>query len=121
MITKLIIKGIVPGLNGKDGLIREHWRKATRRKDLYYALLKSQTNNKHTGKVIIRYIGYKLALMDWDNFTASFKHLGDALVKAKIIKDDKPSIVVQFLPDQIKVNKRIEQRIEIIIEDIEKN
>lgn len=116
MRTEVYIKGIIPGLNGKDGLIREnHWN-AKRRRDLYKVLIRSQTTNRHKGKVIIQYIGYKSILSDWDNFAASFKHLGDALVSNKIIKDDKPAIVVEFLPDQIKC-KRVDQKVIIIIED----
>ena len=56
--------------------------------------------------------------MDWDNFCASFKHLGDALVKADVIKDDNPRIVTKFVCDQIKVSKRIEQKIIIKIKDL---
>jgi hypothetical protein len=118
MITKIIIKGVVHGLNGKHGLIREHYRTAKMKKDLYTTLIKGQTKNKHTGKVIIRYIGYKIVLMDWDNFAASFKHIGDSLVAAGVIVDDKPAIVTEFLPNQIKISKRDQQRIEVIIEDV---
>ena len=60
MITKLTIKGVIPGLNGKTGLIREHYRNAKKRKDLYRVLLRGQNPPKHKGKVIIRYIGYDL-------------------------------------------------------------
>lgn len=119
MTTKIVIKGIVHGLNGKHGLIREHYRTAKRKKELYTTMIKAQTKNKHAGAVIIKYIGYKVVLMDWDNFAASFKHIGDSLVSAGIIVDDKPAIVKEFLPDQIKVRKRDLQRVEIIIEDIE--
>lgn len=118
MRTVITIKGIVPGLNGKHGLIREHFRNAKKRKNLYTILCREQNPNKHPGKVIIHYIGYKSVLMDWDNFSASFKHIGDALVDLGVIVDDKPSIVTQFLPQQIK-SKRVDQRVEIIIEDIE--
>lgn len=118
MRTVLTIKGIVPGLNGKDGLIREHWTSALKKKNLYKVLCREQNPNKHPGKVIIHYIGYKSILMDWDNFSASFKHIGDALVELGVIVDDKPSIVTQFLPQQIK-SKRIDQKVEIIIEDVE--
>jgi hypothetical protein len=55
--------------------------------------------------------------MDWDNFAASFKHIGDSLVAAGVIIDDKPSIIIQFLPQQIK-SKIKEQRVEIIITDL---
>jgi hypothetical protein len=56
--------------------------------------------------------------MDWDNFAASFKHIGDSLVAAGVIVDDKPAIVTEFLPNQIKISKRDQQRIEVIIEDV---
>jgi len=118
MRTVITIKGIVPGLNGKHGLIREHFRNAKKRKNLYTILCREQNPNKHPGKVIIHYIGYKSILMDWDNFSASFKHIGDALVDLGVIVDDKPSIVTKFLPQQIK-SKRVNQRVEIIIEDVE--
>ena len=114
--TTILIKGIVHGMNGKNGLIREHFRTAKRKKELYKVLIKSQTKNEHKGKVKIRYIGYKSILMDWDNFAASFKHLGDALVGCKVIVDDKPAIVQEFIPEQIKC-KRKDQRVVIIIED----
>ena len=54
--------------------------------------------------------------MDWDNFAASFKHLGDSLVNAGVIVDDKPAIIVKFTPIQIK-SKIKDQRVEIIIKD----
>ena len=54
MITKIVIKGIVHGLNGKHGLIREHFRTAKRKKEMYTLLIKGQTNNKHKGKVVIK-------------------------------------------------------------------
>ena len=116
MKTTILIKGIVHGMNGKHGLIREHFRTAKRKKELYKVLIRSQTTNQHKGKVKIRYIGYKSILMDWDNFAASFKHLGDALVSCKVIIDDKPAIVQEFIPEQIKSTRK-EQKVVIIIED----
>lgn len=116
MRTEIVIKGLIPGLNGSQGLIREHHRAAKKRRNLYKVLIRAQTTNRHKGKVIIKYIGYKSILSDWDNFAASFKHLGDALVSNNIIKDDKPAVVHEFLPEQIKC-KRIEQKVVIIIED----
>lgn len=119
MQTTIVIEGIVHGLNGKDGLIREHYRTSKKKKEKYKALFLEQTSNRHAGKVTIEYIGYKSVLMDWDNFAASFKHLGDSLVSAGIIKDDNPSIIVEFMPTQIK-SKRINQRCVIKIKDYEK-
>jgi len=117
MQTTIIINGIIPGLNGPDGLMREHYHQANNKKARYCLLIKSQTKNKHKGKVSIDYIGYKAILMDWDNFAASFKHLGDSLVKCGVILDDNPKIVRPFRIQQIKC-KRIDQRVEIIINDL---
>lgn len=117
----LTIDGIVAGLNGDEGLMRSHWTKIKKIKSLYLEIIRIQLAagkiKQHTGPVKITYIGYKSRLMDWDNFCSSFKHIGDSLVKAQIITDDKPSIVTSFIPQQIKC-KRIEQKAVIIIEDI---
>lgn len=117
METIIQIDGVIPGLNGPTGLIRQHFHKAKEVRLKYQFCIMSQTKNKHKGPVVIEYIGYKVKLMDWDNFSASFKHLGDALVKSGVIKDDKPQIVTKFIVDQIKVN-RDEQKVIIKIKDI---
>ncbi len=118
----LTIDGIISGLNGDKGLMRAHWSETRRMKNIYAEIIRIDMLNKkvhyHPGKVKIRYIGYKSILMDWDNFCSSFKHIGDALVEAKVIVDDKPSIVIEFKPEQIKC-KRTDQKVVIIIEDIE--
>lgn len=118
MITKIVFNEIIPGLNGSDGLIREHFHSAYKRKDHYALLIMSQTRHQHPGPVRIDYIRYTLVLMDWDNMCASFKHLGDGLKNTKVIKDDKPSIVKKFYPRQVKVKHRKNQKTVIIIEDL---
>lgn len=115
--TIIIIPGIVDGMNGKNGLIRENYHAAKAKKQKYAYMIRSQTRNRHPGKVSICYIGYKSVLMDWDNFAASFKHIGDALVKTGVIKDDNPEIVRPFKIMQIKTPRK-EQRVEIIIKDL---
>jgi len=116
----LSIPGLVAGLNGSDGLMRSHWSNTKKQKDLYQMIIADHVREKkvrkHEGKVTIQFIGYKSVLMDWDNFCSSFKHIGDALVKSKIITDDKPSVVIQFIPQQIKC-KRVEQKVIVIIKD----
>lgn len=116
----LSIDGLVAGLNGDKGLMRSHWSNTKRQKELYQMIIADHVREKkvrkHEGKVTIQYIGYKSVLMDWDNFCSSFKHIGDALVKSKIIVDDKPSVVIQFIPQQIKC-KRVEQKVIVIIKD----
>lgn len=109
----------VPGMNGKNGLLREHWSNRKKRKDSIKLEFLSQRQNKpkHTGKVVITYINYYATHpMDWDNFCSSFKLIGDSLTDLGTISDDSPKIVVGFIPKQIKCNK-IDQRIEIVIED----
>lgn len=115
--TTIIIHGIVDGMNGENGLIRESFHAAKKKKTKYAYMIRSQTRNKHAGKVSIKYIGYKSSLMDWDNFAASFKHIGDALVKCGVIVDDSPKYVRPFKIQQIKVPRK-EQRVEIVIEDL---
>jgi hypothetical protein len=117
MKTTIIINGIIDGLNGSSGLMREHWSAAVKKKKKYVKIIKSQTKNKHAGKVVIYYIGYKAVLMDWDNFGASFKHIGDSLVKCGVIVDDSPKYVRPFKMEQITVPRK-DQRVEIIIEDL---
>ena len=117
MITKIVLTERVPGLNGDDGLIRENYHAAKKRKTKLKILMLEQTGNRHKGKVEVTYTRYAVQLMDWDNHGASFKHIGDALQSAKIIKEDKPSVLVDFNPRQVKVQTRKEQRIEIIIKD----
>lgn len=118
MITVIKIKGVIPGLNGDKGLIREHWATAKKSRTKYKVLMMEQSRNRHKGRVRIEYNAFAVELKDWDNHAASFKHLGDALVDAKIIKDDKPSIVIRFITDQIKVDTKKEERVQIIITDL---
>lgn len=112
------IPGLIPGLNGSDGLMRSHWSNVKKAKKTYSQIILSQNHNtlEHKGKVAIEYIGYKSILMDWDNFCSSFKHIGDCLKGCRVIKDDKPSIVMEFIPKQIKC-KRKDQKVVIIIRD----
>lgn len=70
-----------------------------------------------SGPVIITYTRCSSRLMDWDNMCASFKVIGDALVRAGVIPDDDPSIVQYFIPRQAKV-KREEQKVIIEIQEI---
>lgn len=111
---------LTPGLNGSDGLIRGHFFAAKKRKDALYVIMRSWRNKGFvfSGKVKIEYIRYSNRLMDWDNAAASFKHIGDAMVMAGIIKDDNPAVVVEFIPRQFKV-KKAEERTEIVITDLE--
>ena len=105
----------VPGLNGADGLMREHFRAKKKRQERYQWIIRSQTSERFLGKVIVVYTRYSVTQQDWDNLCASFKHIGDALVACKVIKDDKPSIITQFIPRYGKAKNNSEARSEIEI------
>lgn len=115
--VKIVIPEVVPMLNGKDGLIREHWGAAKKRKNRYWAYIRSQTSERFTGRVSIDFTRYGTREPDWDNLCASFKHLGDSLVDAKVITDDKPSVIAEFRPHFVKCKQK-EQRTEIIIKKV---
>lgn len=118
METTITIFSKVPGLNGDDGLIREHFHARKKRIKNLELEIKASSMNKHKGPVRITFTRHACQLMDWDNHCASFKNIGDALKNCKTIVDDKPSIVRVFRPRQVKVSTREEQRITIYIEDI---
>ena len=107
---------LTAGLNGKDGLIRQHFHSAKKVKDDILTEILSQKPEKKKMKICeILYIRYCSRYMDWDNAYASFKHIGDALKKAEIIADDSPNCVTELLCRQVKGK---EQRTEIIITEI---
>lgn len=112
-----IIKERVPGLNGSDGLIREHFHAAGKRKKRYINLIMAQKTIGFKTPVNVIYTRYACRLMDWDNHCASFKHIGDALVACNIIPDDKPSVIINFIPMQVKVKKREQELIKIEIKE----
>jgi len=101
---------LAPGLNGKDGLLRIHWSKRKKWVDAFQALIMAQTQKKIQGEVIVTYERHNTRFMDWDNMGASFKTIGDALVKCGVIEDDSPEIIVKFDPQQVKVGKTIERK-----------
>ena len=112
---KIIIKGVVPMLNGKDGMLRGHWSKRKKLKDQYYYEILSQKPDKFEGKVKICLTRYGMSVPDPDNVGASGKLILDALVMAKVIQDDSMDIVTDYTVKFCKC-KRKEQRTEVSIE-----
>lgn len=111
---------LTAGLNGDDGLIRQHFRESAKVKIRLKLLLMEQKPRGFIPidyPVRITYTRYCSRYMDWDNACASFKWIGDSLVSAGFLKDDAPSIIQEFIPRQIKV-KRAEERTEILIENL---
>jgi Holliday junction resolvase RusA-like endonuclease len=113
------IPEVMPGLNGSDGLINENRWNKKKRQDRCFGLIKAQKPRKHEGKVIIEYTRASVIAPDWDNLSASFKHWGDALVKAGVIQDDKPTVVLNFYPKWEKAKNHKSAKTIIKIMDID--
>ena len=94
----ITINDVAPGLNGKDGLKRIHYRNYAKLLEKWQWLIREQNPPKFTGKVDIIYIRSSVQPMDWDNLAASFKPIGDALTANGVITDDNPNVVVSFTP-----------------------
>jgi len=123
LVLPLVLKlpFLTAGLNGNEGLIRQsHWDAGKVKTGLHFQLLTQRPKGfkKIDFPVMLTYVRYCSKYMDWDNASASFKHIGDALQSAGILSDDSPAIIQEFIPRQIKC-KRKEQRTEIIISAIQ--
>lgn len=122
MSTMITLEMLMPGLNGKKGLIREHFSEKKKRANKLLWLIRGQLGKemiKYTEPVNVTYIRYTTRRMDWDNHCASFKTLGDVLVALKILKDDDPDFIIEFIPRQIKVKTKKEEKTVVIIEPLE--
>lgn len=111
------IDRLLPGLNGKDGLIRQSHFKATKVKAALLEFVKAGrhgTFGQSRVKIICtRY--YCGTAMDFDNASASFKYLVDAIVKAGIIYDDSPKTIEEWTVRQVSVKSRKLQKMEVEI------
>lgn len=108
---------LLPGLNGSNGLIRQHYRAATKMKDELLAWAKQQRFPTFgTARVTVvctrHYCGNP---MDFDNAAASFKHLMDALVKAGVIEDDGLKTIDAMTFRQVPCGSRKEQKMTVEI------
>lgn len=59
--------------------------------------------------VRVEYVRFSCQRMDWDNLGASFKHVGDALVRLGYLADDGPDVIAEFRPGQVRVRRRPHQ------------
>lgn len=120
MKTTLTISAKVPSNNGKNGLLRMHWR---RRGDLctaYQWEFRKQTQNRHTGRVKIHvthyYIGSPIA--DYDNLVSTIKIPMDAIKKNGIIVDDHQLITGIPTFEQVRVKRQADVKTVIEIFDL---
>lgn len=124
MITRKIwIDFLPPGLNGPKGLMRMHHQAYRRLKEKTWALmfeaLAGVTPYEFT-RARITYTRYGIKLMDFDNMGASFKPVGDALVRLGVFADDSPKYITQLILKQTRVASYDTQGIEILIEEVQR-
>jgi hypothetical protein len=78
-------------------LLMKHWRVKQKEIQLAHRMVYGATQRKRPTlpleKVKMTYVRVSAREPDHDNLIFSFKHVQDGLVKARIIKDDKPSII----------------------------
>ena len=107
----------LPGLNGKNGLIRSHWSAKKKMKEKLQWLIIEQGVVNYKGRVKLTYKRWSSRDMDDDNFHASSKLAVDALVKCGVIEDDKPSIITE----REWIQERGKGKTQIIVESLEKS
>jgi hypothetical protein len=113
----ITLAGLAPGLNGSEGLIREHWIAGGKRRDAYVVRIKGLNPPSFKTPVKLTYTRHCSKFSDWDNAAASFKKLGDALQLAGVLMNDSPEFIVEFTLKQVKARQK-DQRMEIFIETI---
>ena len=119
MITEIVFPGWVPGMNGKDGLIRMHHTKKTALRNAYFYEIRSTTTNQHKGPVRLELVRHSIGReMDYDGLVSTGKLLIDALVNAKVLPDDNPGIIAQREYTQTKAINQKSQMTVIRIIDI---
>jgi Holliday junction resolvase RusA-like endonuclease len=116
MTTTIVIPELIPGNNSAGGFKREHWSQYTKRRDRYQYTIMSQCRRQFRGKVTITLIRYSTGEMqDFDNLVSCGKPILDALVRAKIIEDDKMSVIGKPEYKQVKISRKEKPKYEIII------
>jgi hypothetical protein len=110
---------LLPGLNGREGLMRMHWTKRRALAKTVQWDIISQVRSLGVNsclEVRITYTAYRHRLMDWDNFASSFKLIGDGLKAAGVIKDDSPKFVRDFVLRQEAIKRSEKARTVVRVE-----
>lgn len=103
-------------------LLRKHWtvisREGKKWNTIVYLVASQFRPKKPFPKVALTLTRFSTREPDRDGLAGSFKYVVDGLVKAGIIVDDKPSIVVEcgYFWQQAKQK---EQRIEVIVKPLD--
>jgi len=80
--------------------------------------IKKQTREKFDKPVAVTFQRHAVRLLDWDNSAASFKLIGDSLVKAGVLEDDDPTHIAKYYPEQYKVSSYKDEKIIVKIWEI---
>lgn len=112
---RIIFAGVIHGLNGSKGLMQQHWAMARKEKEKFTARVKSLNPPQITGQVRLTMIRHTVRFMDIDNLCSTIKLPLDAIRNNKVIQDDGPEIIAEFIPRQVKCRRK-DQRTEILIE-----
>lgn len=118
MRQEIIIRELPPGLNGSNGLKNMHHFKYSEQKKKWVWLIRATNPKKHKGKVKVRFTRVSTRMMDFDNIGASFKFVGDALEKNKVIQDDSPKFLTELSLHWQKAESQKQQYVKIEIEDV---
>jgi hypothetical protein len=71
--------------------------------------------NKSLQRIVVRFIGYRVRLLDPDNFAGSVKDLLDGLRHSGLLHDDSPELI-KLETEQVRVRHYKEQKTIIEIE-----
>jgi hypothetical protein len=87
---------VVPGNNGKGGLLRAHWTERGRLLGQYEWMVTAARLRPMAGPIRLELVRYSIGpQMDFDNLVSTGKLLVDALVRCQILEDDKPAVIAQ--------------------------
>lgn len=114
MTQSFFIPKLPPMLNGEKGLLRMHWSRRKKLNERWVWLIREQKPQKHSGRVIVEFTRVSTRRADLDNIAASFKPVGDALVKCGVVKDDNSGVIKEL---RVKWEKGREQGVRIVIKD----
>lgn len=110
--VEIRMPGFLPaGMNGDrgPGFRASRWKAREARDQIRELIQFAGRVRRIKGPVSIAWVRYCLHPMDWDNFGAAFKFVGDALEALGYIENDSPHVVVGWHPEQVRVRKRAHQ------------
>ncbi len=94
--TELIFPMVVPGMNGKDGLLRMPGKERVRLRNLYHSIVSAHRPKPHSGPVRVELIRHSIGSeMDRGNLVSTEKLLLDAIVKAGVLPDDNNDVITE--------------------------